>query len=438
MRLKSAVAVPAVLAAGLSLASCSSQASYPKDRVAQKLVGVCKNEYRLDVKAQMAGTTLGAQVEIPGLLDELRKHAPSSMPDLPPVLIEGRYNEQAFDFRMFARGSFTRAEKKTPEDEKEPKEPSEPIKKLRQVSAALMRAFLSTDAPLEFYRLIARDPGPDHLDVVLSGHILDSKKVQFYAISMSELQTRNEISLRHQPEELARATVAGFIADLRKQPLPQLLSRYTAPSKRFGELLPAVLSVAADLKEEEDKLIPEEWPVIQTGKETALVDVPLARIGGVGAYLFTVQLEEISGTLLAIEKLEDGKLPSEHKRLGPPEEWSKAFYLEPISLPEFVVEQITKRVMGDFKTIHSEQDPDPALKSKLKLKKKRAVEKPATMEDVAKTLMGEAAYVTDNYDFKDFKKVAAVDALEGTHWVVSAAELPLYRRRNAPEIKPVP
>ena len=407
------------------MASCGPS-SYPKEKVAARLTAVCKSEYRLDVKAQLAGTTLGAMVAIPGLMDELRKRAPSSFPELPPVLIEGKYTQQAFDFRMFTRGSFAHAEKKLQDDDSSPKEPAEPLKKLQKVSTALMRACLSTDAPLEFYELIARDPGRDHLDVVLSGHILDSKRVQFYAISVSDLQGRNEIFLRHQPEEVARDTVAGFLLDLRKRPLPQLLSRYTAPSKRFGDLLPMVLSVTIELKGEEEKLKPEEWPVRQIKRESALVFVSLKPVGQPGAFLFTVHLDEGGGTLLSIEKLEDSTLPAAIRHLGPPERWSDFFYMEPISLPEFVSEQIAKRVMSEFKPM------DPAAK------KKAAPEKPATVEEVTKALAGAAAYVTDNYSFKDFREITVVDAAKGTRWVIPAAELPLYRRRETPELKVIP
>lgn len=415
------------IAAGFFLASCGPS-SYPKEKVAERLTAVCRAEYHLDVKAQLAGTTLGAMVSIPGLIDELRKHAPSSLPDLPPVLIEGKYTQQAFDFRMFTRGSFAHAEKKIPDDDGPPREPPEPLKKLQQVSTALMRACLSTNAPLEFYELIARDPGPDHLDILFSGHILDSKKAYMQSISISEMQSRNEFSLRHQPEEMARESVANFIMDLQKRPLPQLLSRYTAPSKRFGELLPMVLAVTMELKGEEEKLKPEEWAVRQIKRESALVFVSLKPLGQFGAFLFAVHLDEGGGTLLSIEKLENSALPNEVQQLGPPEQWSDFFYMEAISLPDFVTEQIAKRVMNEFKPI------DPEAKAK----KKVAPEKPATVEEVTKALVGAAATVTDNYGFKNFHEITVVDAVKGTRWVVPAAELPLYRRREPPEIKPIP
>src|SRR3989338_5790791 len=135
------------LGLGMGLASCG--VSYPKTLVAERLAQTCKAEYGLDVKAQLAGTTLAVQVEIPGLIDELRRLSPSTMPEIPPVLIEGKYTREAFDFRLFTRGTFAKVEKK-PSGDEDRKEPAEPLKKLQKVSTALLRACLSTDAVIEF------------------------------------------------------------------------------------------------------------------------------------------------------------------------------------------------------------------------------------------------------------------------------------------------
>ena len=72
------------------LPACGSP-SYPKDRVAESLVDLCRREYKLDVKAQMEGTTLGCLATIPGLIEELRKSAGENPLEMPPILIEGRY-----------------------------------------------------------------------------------------------------------------------------------------------------------------------------------------------------------------------------------------------------------------------------------------------------------------------------------------------------------
>ncbi len=416
-----------VLLLAALLASCG-RATYSQDRVAESLIQLCKNEYGLKVKAQFVKTTLGVMVEVPGLIDELRKHAPDSIPEAPPVLIEGRYTQDAFDFRVVTKGSFVRVPRRLPDDDRPPREPSAPIKKLQQVSTAIMRICLSTDAPVEFYKLIARDPGPDHLDVIFAGHVLDSKRVQFYAISVSDLQSRNEISLRRQPEEIARATVFQFIRDLRTKPLSQLLSRYAAPSKRFGDLMPMISRVTADLNGEEEKILEEmeQWPVRQIEKDAVLLCVPLHAVGDPGAFLFTVQIQDTDGSLSAIDRLGTlSSLTSAHQHLGSPEHWGDSFYLEPLSLPVFLADQIAKRAMTEFKPV----DPESPKAASLKL---------STADEVARALLDATTYVVKSYDFKDFQEITVVDALKGTRWAVPAAELPLYQRRNSPDLKPVP
>ena len=419
-------AAGALLVAAASLAGCG-RISYPGEQVARSLTELCKREHGLEVRAAFVGTTLGAMVEIPGLVDELQKHVPSSMPELPPVFVEGRATEEGFNFRVFTRGQFVRVrESKLADDDRPPREPAEPLKKLQHVSTAILRVCLSTDAPVEFYKLIARDPGPRKLDLILSGHILDSKRVQFYMISIGELQRRNEISMRWQPEEVGRSTVASFLEDLRLMTVVQLLTRYTAPSKRFGEMSEAVTQATFRLQGREEEILREQeaWPVRQIREEEVLVYVPLKKIEEPGALLFQVQLHQSEGKLLAIHSLEGLALPAAFEPFGPPERWKEAFHLEPLSLRQFISEQIAKRAMAEFKVVSPETQE--AMKPKL-----------ASPEEVTEALAGAAAYVTKSYEFQQFQQVTVVDALKGTRWEISATDLPLQLRRNPPELKPI-
>ena len=161
------------------------------------------------------------------------------------------------------------------------------LKTLDHVHTALRRVALSTDARMEFYTLIARDPGPTALDVIFSGHVNDLKRVQFFDISIGELQKRSRFSVRVQPEAVARQTVRGFLTDLSVRPLPQLLTRYAAASKRFGELLPKFLELGVNLQGKEKQLLSETWPVAQTKANEAVVQVPLAPMGTPGALLLS-------------------------------------------------------------------------------------------------------------------------------------------------------
>ncbi len=435
MRGRGTLRIPAVLAfvaAAGFLSSCGP--TYPRERVAQSLVQLCRDEHGLEVQAQVAGSTLGVLVPIPGLIDELRRRSGSGVLNLPAVLVEGQFNRGQFDFQFQTRGPFVRVNRRkamAAADEREARdrreEPAEPMKKLQKVSMGILRVCLSTDAKLEFYQLIARDPGPDKLDVILSGHIGDSKRVQFYAISIGELQSRSEFAVRHRPEALARDTVAQFLQDLGRRPLPQLLSRYTSPSKRFGDLLPKVLLTAVALQGRHGELLREQgsWPVRQFHPSRVLVLVPMNAIGERDALLFTVELLEGAGAFLDIERLEGGRIPARFQNLGDPARWGGSFFLEAIQLPKFLADQIMRKTSAEFQPLDPDSDADSDAR-------------PATHEEVTRVLAETAATVVQSYEFKDFERIAVTDSLKGTRWQIRASDLPLYRRRNPPELKALP
>ena len=58
----------------LSFLSASCGPSYPKERIVNSLVELCRKEYKLDVKAQVVDTTLGVEVAAPGLIEELMRN----------------------------------------------------------------------------------------------------------------------------------------------------------------------------------------------------------------------------------------------------------------------------------------------------------------------------------------------------------------------------
>ncbi len=417
----------------LFLSACGP--SYPRDRVAESLVELCRKEYGISVMARLEQTTLGVLVSIPGLMEELMKQAASSSSsEMPaPILVEGQYQNDGFHFQFLSRGRFIRAPQKEKPEESRPspeRDRSKPLKALDQVSTAMRRVALSTDAPLEFYTLIARDPGPANLDLIFSGHLDDLKRVQYLDISMGELQRRSRVAIRHQLEGLARETAASFLEDLGRRSLPQILSRYVAATKRFKELFPTILQMGVELQGRQQELLGSDWPVRQIRPDQALVYVPLSEIGLNGALLFTVQIQEGQAALYDIERLEGKGLPARYQDLGDPLAWKGFFYLEPLVLSEFLSEQIAKRVLSEFQPF-IEKEEKPA-----KPKRGKAPKQPASDEEISKAVAETSAYVLNTYRFQNFKELTITDTLKGTRWVISDKDLPLYRRRNPPVLQP--
>jgi len=417
----------------VSLVSCGP--TYPKERLVESLVDLCKKEYGIEVKAQVVDNTLGVLFHVPGLMDELRKHASSAPPPLPTIWVAGQFDQRAFDFHFLAQGPFVREDEPAdqPNRKRDDDEP-EPFRKIRQVSLAVMRVAMSTDAKIEFYRLIARDPGPDKMDWVNVRYIEDAKRMWQVAVPLNELYMRNELLLRYQPEAVAVRTVEQFLSDLGRRSISQLLSRYVATSRRFGELLPAMLAIASAVEEEEARRLVQhaaEWPVRQIADDTVLVYVPLADSKGADALLFSVKVDEASGKMEDIQLLDAGRLPPRYRSLGDPAHWKDFFYLKPVSLPQFLTDQIAKRVRAKFKPL------DAQSKEALNDKKRVRPPVPATSEDVTRALVETAAYVVKSYRFRDFDKVSITDLMKKTRWEVPAATLPLYQQKNAPKLVPI-
>jgi len=422
----------------LAVLASSCGPSYPKDKVAESVVSLCQREYGITVQAQMLETTLAVQVSIPGLVEELMKQAASAPQEVPvPIFVEGKYQQQGFHFQFLSRGSFIRIAKEKPERENRSPERdrSKALKMLDQVSTAMRRVALSTDALLEFYLLIARDPGPTSLDLVFSGHLDDLKRVQYLDISLGELQKRSRVLIRPQPEVVARQVVSFFLDELTERPLPQLLNRYAAPSKRFRDLFPKILQLAVDLQGREKELLGKEWLVRQISNDQVLVYVSLQPLEQPGALLFVVQLREGQGSLFDIERLETPALPAAYQKFGPPETWKNAFYFEPIVLVQFLSEQIAKRVLSEFEPIEPQEESSNSRKGTAGSK---PPPQPATNAEITRALLETSAYVLHSYRFGDFKELTVTDAMNGTHWSVSAKDLSVYRRRNAPNLQPLP
>jgi hypothetical protein len=144
-----------------------------------------------------------------------------------------------------------------------------------------------------------------------------------------------------------------------------------------------------------------------------------------------VKVDEASGKLEDIQLLDAGRLPPRYRSLGDPAHWKDFFYLKPVSLPQFLTDQIAKRVRAKFKPL------DAQSKEALNDKKRVRPPVPATSEDVTRALVETAAYVVKSYRFRDFDKVSITDLMKKTRWEVPAATLPLYQQKNAPKLVPI-
>jgi len=125
----------------ISLSSCTKP-TYSKQKVKESVVTLCKDEYGLDVDVKIVGSTLGVFIPIQGLVSQ----------DL-------NLNQKASE-------------------------------KIEDVALSIHRVTMSTDRPLKFYTLTARDTNIIGAEFVLTGSVYDVVRVRLLDISRGEYHKR--------------------------------------------------------------------------------------------------------------------------------------------------------------------------------------------------------------------------------------------------------
>lgn len=407
------------------LAGCAP--TYLKGKVVEAVVNLCRDEYHVDIQAKVSGTTIGVLVLVPGLFE-----------NLPKVVHEADLETIAQSLQFSEKGR----------------------KAIEDVSLALARVILSSDAKLEFYAIVARDV-PTGLEFIWSGYVTDQKRVSLDISRGDFLQYRTPVSFQLQPERVAQYVMEDFLNDLPVKPVAYLLRHYIASTATLDQILPAMLDITTAMgRLQEPGAQAVTIKALQVSAEEVLVHFQLK--GMDVAYLAAVQMPGRGGFIRWIERLDDPqKLPLAYESLGPPQKWESRFYVEELSLPKFLAEQIARRIRIDVSSaaqnlpplelnvIGSFQDRSfdfhfRFLKLPIRVKGKtlihgKEVRQPVqSSEDLALTVVKTAAEVLGSYGFKDFEKLKVTDLLKGKSWRVSAQDLPLYRRRNPPPLTPLP
>lgn len=405
-------AIPCTLYA-VFLASCAP--TYPKDKVAEAIVQLCREEYHTEVQATIVATTVGVLIPMDGLFE------------IPSASMSEKELRRLSEGLPFSKSA---------------------LDKIEVASRALSRVVLSTDAPLEFYTVVARDI-PTGVEFLWSGYITDLKRLNYLDISQGDfLRYRTPVVLRIQPERLAQKTIDSFFRDLNSRTMVQILRRNIAAAAHVEDILTSVLELRQEgriglgaLKGafRSVALVGSAQVVVYIAFPEALPDVPAC------AYLFLLDTSDAKGLIRSIERLPDPKaIPVRYRFLGPPETWGNHFQVEPFSLPQFLADQIARRARLDLTAIPQEAISlrDVAVEGMYRDRRFdfqfHSLEAVKDSQDLVLALVKSAAEVLHSYRFGDFETLSVTDALRGTRWVVPAKELPLYRRRSPPVLRPLP
>ena len=125
----------------ITLPACTP-ATYSKEKVKESVINLCKDEYDLDVEVRIVGSTLGVYIPIEGLVDT--------------------------DLKLDPKAG----------------------EKIEDVALSIHRVIMSTDKPLKFYILTARDTETIGAEFLLTGYVYDVVRVRLLDISRGEYHKR--------------------------------------------------------------------------------------------------------------------------------------------------------------------------------------------------------------------------------------------------------
>jgi len=141
-----------ILLAAYVLFQTGCAPTYPKEIVDEAVKQLCKTEYGIDVDVELAGNTMAVYLPIENLL------------------------QQALGISEEARD------------------------KINDVVLSVSRVTLSTDAPIQFYIIIAQDPVFSEVEVVIIRYVNDIKMFHYTQISRGEFANRAIIELKLTPQ----------------------------------------------------------------------------------------------------------------------------------------------------------------------------------------------------------------------------------------------
>ncbi|MFA5389307.1 MAG: hypothetical protein WC312_06100 [Candidatus Omnitrophota bacterium] len=239
--------IPAIFLILACLAGCDNKPTYPAARLEESILKLCKNEYNLDnVKVKIIGSSLGVYIPVEGLID----------PDM-------KLNQKAGE-------------------------------KIENTALSIHRVTTSTDMPLKFYVLTARDTKTPGAEFMLTGFVYDVVRVRLFDISRGEYFQRILRDFRFNPSIAGEQKVKELFGALNQDPaiadsIKQVLYPIYAVGKAGTQKINITSMESKDLSDHESliyvKTIEEYEPA--PGFEAHAAIFPS---GFVNEYLFLIDM----------------------------------------------------------------------------------------------------------------------------------------------------
>jgi hypothetical protein len=169
--------------------SACDKPTYPTGKIEESILKLCKDEYNLDnVKVKIVGSTLGVYIPVEGLVD-------------PKMQLDKKAGE-----------------------------------KIEDVALSIHRVVTSTDMPLKFYILTARDTKTAGAEFILTGFIYDVVRVRLFDISRGEYFQRILRDFRFNPAIAGERKIRELFDALNQDsPLTESLKPILYPIYAIGK-----------------------------------------------------------------------------------------------------------------------------------------------------------------------------------------------------------
>ncbi len=325
------------------------------------------------------------------------------------------------------------------------------LKKIEGLFFISSRVCLSSDAKIDFLKLIYVDTKLLGLELSILQYIEDIKRLQAIDISRGEYFKRIQQDIRFNPSVLAEIVVKLFFENFGKERSSKLIKDYFLKDIKFPRYL-----------KNEHALKIKYIHSLQITKEKALVYVEAY---GKKQYnlLFLINIKDIQSlreiillyTLLTKEKplknifpiIEDVyplkiankiySFPSEYKKFAHIDKWRRDFYLEEVRLPEFMAAQLKNRLIADFdgnknlkkaflvKNINVEFKDNSQRTFEIKIEIDKLLQLSHSIEDIILKIVSQQFY---SYGFRDFDSIKIIDVIEESEVIVNKKELDRYRK----------
>jgi len=185
---KNKILIMALMAYVLSQAGCAP--TYPKEIVDEAIIQLCREEYNVEVKVKIVGKSIAVYIPIENLFNAMLT-----------------ISEESAD-------------------------------KINSVLLSASRVTLSTDAPLDFYIVIAQDPMLPEIEVILIRYVYDIKMLHYEQISRGEFSKRMLVEVKLTPQAQKEKVLRDIFGRLNIKETDELIAEYmkTSEATTIGDM----------------------------------------------------------------------------------------------------------------------------------------------------------------------------------------------------------